>query len=710
MKISSILEKIDEKQLFIPAFQREYVWKKKDAKLLIDSMIKGYPTGTILTWDTNQPPELKGDHVYDPRQGAIKILLDGQQRVTTLYMLIRGELPPYYGLSEITDDTRGLRFNVETAELEYYHHRMDSDPRWVDVTDIFRKSVRVRGICTAIEANGRELSEAAEDKIEDNFTAMQNILDRDFPEQNIPIRATLREAIDIFYIVNAGGVALTDAELALAQISGYWPQARDSFKKKLDELKANGFVFKLDFIVYVLLAILHQGGSEMKKLHSADNNATIREVWAELDGRVLDYVANLLRDHAFVDHTDEINSIYALVPIVAYCYWKKCRLSQLEIKKVVKWFYYSQVRRRYVSQLPQKLDYDLKIVASHEAPFDRLLDVIREERGGSISIAPEEFIGSAVQHPLFALLRWLLKSRGAKCLTTGVSIHKPMGAKYQLEYDHIFAFANLKEKGYGQENRLKYQLAQELTNRAILTQTANRSKGASETEQYLSWVTTNQPGTLALQMIPEDRELWQIDNYDLFLKTRRKMLADAMNNWLEGLAETRSLAEGVSLEEMIAEGENEDVEFKQTLRWDVRQGAVNKDLEGVIMKTIAAFANAEGGTLLVGIADDGSVAGLDSDYKTLNGGNKDKFELHLKTLIINTFGEAFAATKLTVAFPEIDDREICRVDIRQANKPIYIKVADKSGSVQERFFVRNGNSSREMTGDQAITYIREHFV
>lgn len=710
MKISSILEKIDEKQLFIPAFQREYVWKKKDAKLLIDSMIKGYPTGTILTWDTNQPPELKGDHVYDPRQGAIKILLDGQQRVTTLYMLIRGELPPYYTLGEITDDTRGLRFNVETAELEYYHSRMEKDPRWVDVTDIFKKNVKAHHVVHALEDNGRRFDRDEDDRIFENFSTILNILDRDFPEQNIPIRATLREAIDIFYIVNAGGVALTDAELALAQISGYWPQARDSFKKKLDELKANGFVFKLDLVVYFLLAILHQGGSEMKKLHSEDNNAAIREVWAELDGRVLDYVANLLRDHAFVDHTDEINSIYALVPIVAYCYWKKCRLSQIEIKKVVKWFYYSQVRRRYVSQLPQKLDFDLKIVASHDAPFDRLLDVIREERGGTISIAPEEFVGSAVQHPLFALLRWLLKSRGAKCLTTGVSIHRPMGAKYQLEYDHIFAFANLKEKGYGQENRLRYQLAQELTNRAILTQTANRSKGASETEGYLSRVAADQPDALRLQMIPEDRELWQIDNYELFLKTRRKMLADAMNAWLEGLAETHAVAEGVSLEEMIVEGENEDVEFKQTLRWDIRQGTVNKDLEAVIMKTIAAFANAEGGTLLMGVADDGSIEGLDNDYKTLNGGNKDKFELHLKTLIINTFGDAFAATKVSLAFPEIDDKELCRVDIKRANKPVFIKLADKGSAPQEKFYVRSGNSSREMIGDQAITYIREHFV
>src|SRR6185436_17058804 len=101
MKISTILDKIDEKQLFVPAFQREYVWKRDDVKQLVDSLIKEYPTGTMLTWETASPPELKGAHKYDSKQGSVRILLDGQQRVTSLYMLIRGEIPPYYTSVEI---------------------------------------------------------------------------------------------------------------------------------------------------------------------------------------------------------------------------------------------------------------------------------------------------------------------------------------------------------------------------------------------------------------------------------------------------------------------------------------------------------------------------------------------------------------------------------------------------------------------------------
>ena len=290
---------------------------------------------------------------------------------------------------------------------------MENEPRWVDITDVFQKRSRPRKLVKEIEEAEFKISGDQEDLIHENFGQILSVLDREFPEQIVPVRATIREAIDIFYKVNAGGVALTDAELALAQISGYWPQARERFKAKLEKLRKEGFSFKLDFIVYVLLGILYHNGSDMRRLHTHDNDQKLREVWEKLDAKVLDYVANLLRSHAFVDHSDEINSIYALVPIIVHCSERDCDLSQNEILKIVKWFYYSQVRRRYVSQLPQKLDYDLRIVAGHRSPFDRLLDIIREERGGNISILADEFEGRAIRHPLFALMRWHMKSRDA---------------------------------------------------------------------------------------------------------------------------------------------------------------------------------------------------------------------------------------------------------------------------------------------------------
>ena len=483
MKISTALDKIDEMQLFVPAFQREYVWKRDDAKSLIDSLIKEYPTGTMLTWETANPPELKGPHRYDQKQGAVRLLLDGQQRITTLYMLIRGEIPPYYTLPEILRDTRGLHVNLDTLELSYYMKtRMDGNPYWQNITDVLQGKVDAIELEDQFEKQGEPLGRETRRRLSANINTVRRIVDREFPEQTIPVHATVREAIEIFYKVNDSGVALTDAELALAQICGYWPQARDLFKAKLAKLELEGFGFHLDFVIYVLLGCLHHMGSDMRRLHGQENKEALTQAWERLDSQVLDYVVNLLRNRAFVDHLKEINSPYALVPIIVYCFDKRGEhLSDIEIRKMVQWFYYSQIRTRYVSQLAQKLDRDLRLLQESDQPFDDLLAVIAEER--PLEILPGEMEGRAVQHPLFSMMRWYFKSRDAVCLTTGVGLRRNMGKKYQLESDHIFPYSRLKTRLHRNSRTAPCSHNSPIDlnrrwNRASIYRTSNRSSPA----------------------------------------------------------------------------------------------------------------------------------------------------------------------------------------------------------------------------------------
>ncbi|MHC9061188.1 GmrSD restriction endonuclease domain-containing protein [Nitrospira sp. CMX1] len=709
MKISTILDKIDEKQLFVPAFQREYVWKRDDAKMLVDSLIKEYPTGTMLTWETANPPELKGPHKYNEKQGAVRLLLDGQQRVTTLYMLIRGQIPPYYTQAEIMNDTRGLYVNLATLELSYYMKtRMDNDPYWQNVTDVFQGKVSAFDLQASFEMLKRTLGMEELKKLNDNINAVTRIKERDFPEQTIPVRANIREAIDIFYKVNASGVALTDAELALAQISGYWPKARDLFKAKLSQLEQEGFAFQLDFLMYVLLGCLHHLGSDMRKLHGEENKAALLDAWQRLDSQVLDYVVNLLRTSAFVDHVHEISSPYALVPIIVYCFDKRGKhLNDLETRKLVKWFYYSQIRVRYVSQLPQKLDRDLRILTESKQPFDDLLQVIAEER--PLTVQPMEFVGRAIQHPLFSMVRWYLKSRGAVCLTTGVSLRKNMGKKYQLELDHIFPYSRLKKAGYDKGNRVKYALAQEFTNRALLTQTANRSKLAMEPSVYLADVKSRFPKALVLQCIPDESELWQLAKYEEFLEKRRELLASNINDFLNRITLTQEPEAPTTIEDLIREGESDELEFKSTLRWDLKSGETSKKMEEVIVKTVAALANGQGGTLVIGVDDDGNVIGLEHDYLSLGGATRDGFEVHLRNLLNEHLGVAFVASKVKIAFHEIGGCEVCQVDVEPASNPIVLVAKDKNGQKVERFYVRNGNASHEVPMSEMSAYVKERF-
>ena len=201
MIIRQILDKIDENQLFVPAFQREYVWKRANVRSLFSSLVKGYPTGNLLTWETNKPPELKGA-VYEETWGTVKLILDGQQRITSLYLIMKGKIPPYYEEKEITQNIQGLHVNLKNLELEYIPKaKKEKDPYWVDLTEIFKNTTRPREIYDKFRSMEIELSRDEEYHLDDNFYKVYNILNVDFKEQTIPVTASVKDAIDIFYTV-----------------------------------------------------------------------------------------------------------------------------------------------------------------------------------------------------------------------------------------------------------------------------------------------------------------------------------------------------------------------------------------------------------------------------------------------------------------------------------------------------------------------------
>ncbi len=162
------------------------------------------------------------------------------------------------------------------------------------------------------------------------------------------------------------------------------------------------------------------------------------------------------------------------------------------------------------------------------------------------------------------------------------------------------------------------------------------------------------------------------------------------------------------IEKMLAAGESGSVEYKSSLRYDYRQEKENKALEDVILKSIAAFANAQGGVLFIGVDDEGNILGLENDFSTLKKKDIDYFELHLRKLINNQFGIHFASRHLTIRFPEIEGKIISVVQINPSGKPVYVKVKNKQGQWVEKFYVRMGNSSQEITSLKEMEEYIEH--
>jgi len=308
-------------------------------------------------------------------------------------------------------------------------------------------------------------------------------------------------------------------------------------------------------------------------------------------------------------------------------------------------------------------------------------------------------------------MKWYFKSKGAICFGTGLSLRKNMGKKYCLERDHIFAYSILRDSGiYDMGNQFHYAIAQEITNRAILTKIENREKSAMFADIYLTEVKKRFPNALKLQCIPEDESLWKVENYEKFLETRREILAKEMNNFLQNISIGQvNVSTKVDLLDMIQSGEHGFLEFKSTMRWNWRENRLDKKMEEIILKTLSAFSNAEGGKLLIGVTDEGEILGLESDYNTFKEPNKDNFELHLRNIVNNSFGKEFATTQINVRFPIVNDLEICEIDIKAGKKPHYCETTDKNGAASKKFYVRSGNTSQELDIEETASYIKNRF-
>ncbi len=155
--------------------------------------------------------------------------------------------------------------------------------------------------------------------------------------------------------------------------------------------------------------------------------------------------------------------------------------------------------------------------------------------------------------------------------------------------------------------------------------------------------------------------------------------------------------------ELIKKGESKNLEFKSSLRWDVKQNNVNKDLEKIILKTVAAFMNGDGGQLVIGVDDNGKVLGLENDYRALGNADRDKFENHLTQLVKTAIGVEYVKY-MSVVFDEINKKDVCLVTVLKSHKPAYVSVDG-----QEDLFVRTGNSTNPLTIKQAQDYIGQHW-
>ena len=386
MKIENILDEIEALALVVPEFQREYVWSKEQAKQLMVSLFLEYPVGSLLVWKTDNPPEIKNNAIDKKAPvGLWKILLDGQQRLTTLYLLIKGEIPPYYKEDEITQDPRNLHFNVETQEFEYYSkQKMQGNISWKKVIDCFNQNFDAFNILEEMDVEDSNERLHIGKKINANLGRLRAILKTDNPIQEVPTSAGIDEAIDVFDRVNSKGTKLTEAELVLTHITGKWPQARREMKKKILQMESKEFFSSsdyqknLDFFTRCMVVSMTQSAllSKNAKLKYEDfSKSDYIEHWKKVS-KSIDYLIPLLKQDALISSAGDLGSTNFFVPIIAHLLKNNCCFLQGKKNGFFYWMFLALVWSRYGGQTDQRLDKDVHLAINSQNPISDLVQRI----------------------------------------------------------------------------------------------------------------------------------------------------------------------------------------------------------------------------------------------------------------------------------------------------------------------------------------------
>jgi hypothetical protein len=261
----------------------------------------------------------------------------------------------------------------------------------------------------------------------------------------------------------------------------------------------------------------------------------------------------------------------------------------------------------------------------------------------------------------------------------------------------------LYKQGYSSSNRVHKEMVNEIANLAFLTKEANIKISASDPLAYLATVQETYPGALEAQFVPMDESLWTVEKFPEFLAARRELIADGINVFMDELLAEPEASE-TTIEDLIKHGESETIEYKSSLRWDYKQGNTSKVVQKSVAKTLAAFLNGQGGTLVIGLKDDGEVLGLENDLKTL--GSKpdlDGWQLSFSQMLTNYLGADIAAVA-ELDFAEVEGKTIAVASCQAHGQPVFMEDADNV-----EFWVRTGNSSRALNVLETSKYIQQRW-
>lgn len=540
MKISTILDHIDSGHMALPEFQRGYVWSGDQVRGLFDSLYRRHPVGGLLVWATEAKTAAhRGDGPVV--SGIVKLLLDGQQRMTSLYGVIRGKPPKFFDGN--AKAFSGLHFHLENETFAFYQPlKMEGDPLWVDVSALMQAGTAGLGGFVTKLTQQPELAPKIGVYV-GRLSQLLGISDVDLHIEEVTgADKSLDVVVDIFNRVNSGGTKLSKGDLALAKICADWPEARATMKTKLKAWAQADFNFNLDWLLRSLNTVLT---GEAKFSHLDDKTADDIQDGLKRSTKAIDTALNLIGGRLGLDHEQVLFGRFAIPVMVRFLDQNKGQLDEKQRDKLLFWFAQAGMWGRYSGNTESTIDEDLAALES--GGIDGLLTKLRFWRGG-LRVEPEHFTGWSLGARFYPVLYMLTRMGGARDWGTGIELKANLlGKMSKLEVHHIFPKAQLYKLDH------KRAEVNALANFCFQTKQTNLEISDRLPEEYFAEFEKRHPGALATQWIPMDTELWKMKNYRDFLEARKELLAAEANkrmeellhgetHWLEGAAARKPLS------------------------------------------------------------------------------------------------------------------------------------------------------------------------